>query len=431
MKISFVRSLGKVALSLCSVIVMSQPLAAEAALNLPAPEVLLEQAAEGRAQLREVLLDLQQNTPELRDPETFDRYFFLLKDLEKLAIEQRLDEIYPKAVALTGLRMVGHGIRWMDLTQRSLEEALYYLEYADADVAGRLISESDVQMRTLQASTRTAAQKYQFLRQMAENLDGMIPTVEAKYAERRDIQIELRSLLSGLAIEFLKLKTIGEDEVLFWIAKISLPGSYSDFITVMHDSIFAIEIDPKSPSTHDDLSQVANRLLLLGKKLERETMPLPRYVTSSWGDAVVELIGRTLQTEGAFAENEFETLLRLMKTRQVQSLGSHWLSSERVPSTGYARTYFKMSQAVVARLQQAGLTREASDVKKFVSRLAAPLQGQLVKIEGLYRLSSRDGQSLNFSVIYARNNLLYAALGYDNGVITKAYFNVTYDLDKN
>lgn len=409
---------GKPALALALVSFVGTSSIAQAALNLAPPQDLLKKAAQDRRQLREVLLDMQQNIPEMRDPKTFDSYFFILADLQKLADKLQLNAIFPKAVEATGLKMVAHGIRWLDVSQRPLSDALYYQSYADADVMSRFLAELELQVRNLRNSQAR-------LKAVAINLEGMLPAAEKQFEERRDVRISMRQILSSIAIKFLKTEQLSNDEAAFWISKISLPTAYSEYIEALNESV--LDTLPKDAA---GLSLLSKRLRELGKKIAAETYPLPTYVSAGWGDTSVELVLRSIQGERKFETGEFEGLVELMRSRQLQGLAGQWLSVERLPTTSYSAHYLQLSNALIARLRAVGLSKEAADVSLHISRMAAPIQATKSQIEGLYTLKSNDGSKFNFVIIRARPNLVYASLEDAEGYVTLGFFNVTFDTQR-
>ena len=409
---------GKPALALALVSFVGTSSIAQAALNLAPPQDLLKKAAQDRRQLREVLLDIQQNIPEMRDPKTFDSYFFILADLQKLADKLQLNAIFPKAVEATGLKMVAHGIRWLDVSQRPLSDALYYQSYADADVMSRFLAELELHVRNLRNSQAR-------LKAVAINLEGMLPAAEKQFEERRDVRISMRQILSSIAIKFLKTEQLSNDEAAFWISKISLPTAYSEYIEALNESV--LDTLPKDAA---GLSLLSKRLRELGKKIAAETYPLPTYVSAGWGDTSVELVLRSIQGERKFETGEFEGLVELMRSRQLQGLAGQWLSVERLPTTSYSAHYLQLSNVLIARLRAVGLSKEAADVSLHISRMAAPIQATKSQIEGLYTLKSNDGSKFNFVIIRARPNLVYASLEDADGYVTLGFFNVTFDTQR-
>src|SRR5437868_1426825 len=94
----------KLLLVLCAVL----PSFAFANLHLATPNDLLVKAAIDRTSLRDVILDIEQNIPEMRDPATFESYFFILDQLAAQAQRLGLDQYYPNAVQSLGLHMVSN-----------------------------------------------------------------------------------------------------------------------------------------------------------------------------------------------------------------------------------------------------------------------------------------------------------------------------------
>jgi hypothetical protein len=103
--------------------------------NLGRPETLLLEAQTGRKELLEVLLRLKDNVRELRDQPTFDEFFAILTDLDKLAVEQNLNMIYPNAVLEVGRSMIMHGNRWLKISLDNETKILTYQKYADLTAA--------------------------------------------------------------------------------------------------------------------------------------------------------------------------------------------------------------------------------------------------------------------------------------------------------
>lgn len=414
---SFARHVSAALLLVTIATAMLAAVRSEAAVSLAPPQEFLKKASQDRRTLREALLDLQQNISEMRDPATFDSYFFLLADLEAVAERTQLNAIFPKAVNQTGLKMVAHGIRWLDLSQRPLSDALYYLRYADGDVMSRFVAETEIQARSLKEDSR--------LKNIALNLEGMLPTLEKKLEDRRDVRVSFRELLSSIAIRFLRRPDLNSKDTQFWVTKISTPTAYSEYITSLND-----EVLDTLPTDATKLSRVSQRLQDLGAKLAVETYPLPAYIASAWGDTTAELILRSVQGERVFGNGEFEALIGMMRSRQLQGVAGQWLSTERLPTAQYASHYLTISNILVAKLRAAGLSKEAGDVARHIAKMAAPIQGAKVSLEGLYKVKAEDGSGFTFSVIRARSNLIYASLDMDQGYITLGFFNVTYDVDR-
>jgi hypothetical protein len=120
----------------------------------------------------------------------------------------------------------------------------------------------------------------------------------------------------------------------------------------------------------------------------------------------------------------------MMRSRQLQGAAGQWLSTERLPSTNYASHYLEISNLLIAKLRAVGLSKEAGEVAKHVSQMAAPIQGAKTNLEGLYTLKAEDGSGFTFSVIRARSNLIYATLEMEQGAVTLGFFNVTYDVER-
>lgn len=396
---------------------------AKATLQLESPEELLIRAAANRQSLQDVLLDLQLNVWEMRDPATFDGYFFLLARLEPLAASMKLDEVYPGAIKATGLRMVAHGVRWLDFSQRELQDTSYYLRYADGDVISRLLAETELLVR----SSSTPVFQRERLERIIAHLELTLNLCEKNFPLRRDLQISVRTLISTIAIEFLRRSDPADPEIERWIMNLRLPSAYAEYVQELHERTLRLG---NSPDAATEIRRLARGLDLIGRRIESETFPLPSYIPSGWGDAVVELLLRATTAERISELPEFTALIHRLQARQLQGLASLWFSTEVLPDPRDARAVFSLSQILLGRLRSMSLTREADDFQKRVLRMAAPLEAQRIGLEGHYALRSKDGTHYEFTVVFTRDAVLYAALGTTNGAVNIGFFHVIFDYER-
>lgn len=386
---------------------------ASAALALPPPAALLAQAQQSRSGLRDALLDLQQNVQEFRDPTTFDSYFKLLPEFEVLAQRFQLDAVYPKGVEMTGLRLVAHGIRWMDLSQRTQADVELYFRYADADVWTRALNE----MTLLARDSRTAATR---LERLAQNLEVVLLPTEVRFPNRPDVAQNSRELISGIALRFFKAAPT-DAEARSWTARLNTPSTYLDAIEFLQEQLI---------TEHLPLASIADRLMSIADKMARETLALPSYVPAAWGQTAMELILRSIEVERVWPMPQFTAMLDRLRPTHLQGLATNFVNVDKTPSQSYAPHYLDLGRALIQKLESSGLTREATELTRQLGRAAAPIQGRNLGLEGYYRLEAGDGTKFEMSIVYARNNMLYAALGFDGGHATKGFFNVTFDMDR-
>ena len=125
---------------------------AYAEVKLEPPQALLRRAEMSRAEAREVILDIQANVSEFVDPQTFDSYFYILDDLQKIADEKGVNEIYPNAVRTLGQQMVANGIRWLTASRDSLDRIMYYHRWMNVEIAASFLSNVELEEKTLSPS---------------------------------------------------------------------------------------------------------------------------------------------------------------------------------------------------------------------------------------------------------------------------------------
>lgn len=389
------------------------PWVASAALNLAEPEVLMAKAQENRIALREVLLDIEMNIPEMRDQPTFEKYFFMLDGLDSLAVSLKLDEIYPKMVSRLGLRMTGVGMRWLDVTKDSSEKLQYYVKWMESDTLARLLDNINYQLSFVKDKALLAV--------MAKNIESILPLVD----ERADGQVQLklgyRRLISDVAIVILRNPNLPSDEVAFWVAKLNTPASVSEYLELLNQDIYSLTAENK-----ENGREYLNRLLILKAQVNTMKDSAPSWLGNSVADAFVELLLRSVRFELILDKQKFTEALDALTIRSTQSLMQQWSAQEKVPSANYSEYYLAYSQALVAHGRKLSMTKDTDELEKWLARAAVPILAKKLNIEGNYAITDEKGQKWYFTVAYARENMLVAAFGSDNGAIYKTFYNITY-----
>lgn len=386
------------------------------ALNLPAPKDLLAKATQSRVALREVILDMDLNIPEMRDPATFEGYFFLLDDLQRLSIKFNLNDYYPQAVEGLGLRMAANGMRWLDVTRVTPEKTAFYVKWMDGDNLSRLLGMVEYQLESV--TDKTA------LMNMARNIEFVLPIIDRQAASLPYVQMGFRRLLSDAAVTVLKAPNLTVNEVEFWIAKIRLSSSAAEYMDYLNMGIYSLNSANKDMS-HEYLDHV----LKLTKQLNNLSETVPSWLANSVADATVELLLRMVKLEEQFYAGEFEGALASLRIRQMQSLILQWMTQEKLPGKDYVFHYLALSRVLVERARDVGLGKDADELAKWLSRAAAPILAKQQDLEGRYELYDQTGRKYFFTIATARENVLIAALGDATGAVYKPFFNVTYDVN--
>lgn len=389
------------------------PVWAMAAINLPEPAELMQKAKQNRIALREVMLDIEMNLSEMRDQPTFEKYFYMLDDLSALSVSLKLDEIYPKMTERLGLKMTGVGMRWLDVTKDSTEKIQYYIKWMDANTLSRFLDNLSYQISFVKDQAKLAV--------MAKNIEASLPLIDARSENQVHILLGYRRLITDVAILILRNKNLPAHEVTFWIGKLMMPASVSEYLEILNQDIYALNAENK-----DNSHEYLHRLLLLNAQVESFKDTAPGWLTNAVGDAVVELLLRAVRLEVVLNQQQFSQALSTLKIRSTLNLIQQWTVQEKVPTQVYADHYLNYSTAIVAHARKIGMTKDADEMSKWLARAAVPVMAKKLNLQGNYQLTNELGEKWFFTISYARENMLVAAIGSDSGVIFKTFYNITY-----
>lgn len=393
------------------------PAFANAALNLPEPEALLKQAAVSRTSLLDTILALEFNIPEMRDPATFDKYFATLDQLQDLANTSGLEEYYPKAVRKLGVNMSSNGMRWLDLTKADQAKVAYYIKWMDADGLARFLGLVEYQTSIVKDPV--------LLKKMAENIESVLPLIDQTASSLPYVQLGFRRLVSDAAVSILKTESLDNEALQFWLKKIKIASSFSEYLDYLNQGIYAMESADKA-SSHVYLY----RLSLLSVQANNMSEVAPNWLLNGIGDSTSEVVLRMVRLEENFQPKEFATALSTLSLRHLQGLSQQWMAQTKLPTQNYIEHYLDLSRQLLTVLQKANLRKEANDLQKWLAKAAAPVMAQKLDIEGHYELVNDLGEVFYLTVAVAKENTLIAALGNKEESIYKTFYNVTYNLKK-
>ncbi len=389
-----------------------------AELRLDTPENLLKKASEGRIQLREVILDIQQSYPELRDPTIFEKYFYLLDQLSEKAKQSHLDEIYPLAVEKLGITLSGHGIKWLSVSKDSTEKILYYHRWMNVDVASSFAAQIEYNLPDVSSDPE--------FKQAALNLDALRNWLKSRFPEEKNLLMLYDRFLTNLANTFLKRDDLPESEIQFWISKISTPTGFSDAIETVQQKLLFV-----SAANKETLHVYLNRLFLIKQRYKAALINPPQGLVGYLGDVVTEITEKILFLEVNFVENEFDSVLDILSIRHLRSMASILSSPDHLPSRSYTKTYLKVADQLIEKLKTSNLTKEAYDLSLYIGRIAAHLISTEKGLEGTYLLEDSSGRKWNFTFVKVKESLIYAALADEDRSLFKTFFNITYNLKTN
>lgn len=389
---------------------------ANAEIQLESPALLMKRAETGRIQLREVILDITKNLPEIRDPRTFDSYFELLDGLQELAVRHRLDEIYPGAVPALGEKMVANGVRWLKIEEDSTDRVLNYHRWMNADIASSF--QGEIERESLDEKDPAK------LRVLAINTEAVARWAEKRFPDQARMNNNYWRILSDVAGRFLKITTLSEEEIAFWIAKVTYPEPFAMVLEGLQKELFLM-----NPENRSIGHRILIRLGQIRTQVDAAGNRMPFHIHSMIGEVAVELILRMTKFEEKFAPGEFASALKLLQNRFLQGLGTQWISRNKVPSGEYALEYFSISRALALALFDAGFPSESDQLNAYIGKIAAPIMGRKLDIEGTYELKDKKGKKWKFSLALARETLYFAALNDESGAVHKPFLYVEYDFN--
>lgn len=388
-----------------------------AGIGLPPAPDLLAKASQGRTELREVILDLDNNIQEMGYPEVFDSYFYLLDDLKELSIRFNLDEIYPGAVEALGAHMVDSGIRWLNVSEAKADRILYYHKWMNADVTIRYMDQVEFELGALKNMDK--------IRAASENVEIILSYVESRFPQYYHIKAGYRRILSNIALKFLRQPSLSNDDVMHWIGKLRSPASYADYLILLSGEIYSLKEDNK-----DMAHTYGDRLKALYATVKNDGSEVPESIYKNTGDAAADLILRVLRLEVAFNAGELRSLLDLLSIGQLHDLANQWDSFKKLPSDTYIQNYFDASRDFVAKLRELGMAKEVADINSWVGSMGAPAMARLLGAEGRYELMDGKGQKWYLMVVQAREMQLEALMWRSDDTAGRLYQTVRWDFEK-
>lgn len=396
-------------LALC----IALPSFAFADLHLASPSDLLAKAATDRTSLRDVILDIEQNIPEMRDPATFENYFFILDQLAAEAQRQGLDQFYPNAVQSLGLHMVSNGIRWMDFRKDMTAKLPFYVKWMDADTLARLEALAEYQVVNIKEDAALIA--------FTNNIAAIIPGINATADKNLPFVVQgFKALESNAAVSLLKLGNLSLADEAAVIAKITLAPSMGTYLDFLSQGVYSTTVANKV-SLHSYLA----RTQAVNQAINALSDIAPTWLYGANQDVTTEAIERMVTFEEPFLPGEFVAAISLLDARHLQGLISYWMAPNKLPTSSFVDQYIEISRILVQRSQDAGLPVESLSLSKWLEKAAAPVLAKRTGIEGKYKLIDGSGQTWIFTLIAAKDDMLIAALGDTQGAIFKTFYNVS------
>lgn len=390
---------------------------ANANLRLESPEALIQKAKVGRTELRDIILDIDLNLPEMRDRQTFESYFSLVPQLLDLSQASGLEELYPKIVAKLAEKMVGHGIRWLDLSQETVQVAVGYAQWMNADAFSRLYTSTEYSLPLVTTDER--------LKNLVINMEAIFPYLVQATQDQSYIQAGFTKLISDISVIFLKRPELSKSERLFWLGKIKNPSYFSDYIEFLTSELY--KIDQKSAV---QLVDIMDQFVVM-RKTAFSLGVVPNWVEQSIKSAQIDILVRHIRYESPLSVAVVQDVIASFNNKELREFMTQWMTIETIPSSNFASAYFDIYRATLNKASQASLSRDVETFEKWLSTIAAAVQVRAQKIEGHYKVQTKSGKKFGFTLAYARDNMVIASLGADSGAMYVTYYNVVYNAQEN
>lgn len=391
---------------------------AHAELNLDTPENLLTKAAIDRQQLRDVVLSLEQQLPEMRDVKTFESYFFMLDQLKADSDRLGLDDLYPDAVASIGVKMASFGVKWADLSTMNHDRLAYYLKWMNVDALANLMSYTAYYSRKLTDET--------LLNTLSTNVDFIIQSTTLVLKDRFDVQIGYRDLSSTIAVKFLLNPNLTDEQITYWANKIYTSQGLSVYTDQIQKKIYSLNTDSKK-SVHGIFSY-----LKLSYDISDRLIDSPlSYLRDRVSDLTLEVVKKSFEVGEPITANEITYALSQLDSRHLQSLTTVLTSMSEPLIYQNSATFIRLAKMLTPILAAQGLVTENTALSLYLDRIAAATTIDTLDAEGTYEIIDKTNQVWKFTIIKSHPFEIIASLSNESWSLYQSYFSVKYSTSEN
>ncbi len=384
-----------------------------AIINLDTPEVMLQKASIDRQNLRDVVLSLETQLPEMRDLRTFESYFFLCDKLQEKAIEFNLDDLYPDGVKSLATKMAAFGVKWVDLSKIDQTKLAYYLKWIDIDGLSNLLSYANYYSKKL---TDVASLKY-----LSDNIDFIINTTAQQTKDRFDVELGMRELSTSIAIKFLLRADLSESERAFWATKVYTSSGLNLYTDHVQQKIYNLNLTNKS-EIHAILVSLDLCFKISDQLIDAPTM----YTKDRISDLFVETIKKSFELNEEMSSLEVESILPDLSLRSLQSFSIYLVSANEEQIFKNGASFVRVGFLVLEKLFANNLRTEHTQLNLFLGRISASLRIAALDAEGTYRIIDKKGDVWNLTLLRTDSLDLIAALANEKWFAFHTYYSIKY-----
>ena len=382
-------------------------------INLDAPEVILQKASIDRQNLRDVVLSLETQLPEMRDLRTFESYFFLCDKLQEKAIEFNLDDLYPGGVKSLATKMAGFGVKWVDLSKIDQPKLAYYLKWIDIDGLSNLLSYAAYYSKKLT--------DVDSLKHLSDNIDFIIANTTYLTKDRFDVEIGMRELSTTIAIKFLLRADLSDADRAFWASKVYTSSGLSLYTDQVQQKIYGLK-----PVNKAEIHTILVSLELCFKISDQLIDAPTTYIKDRISDLFVETVKKSFELNEELTSAEVELIMPDLSSRALQSFSMYLISANEEQIFNNANSFVRIGFLLLDKLFANNLRTEHTQLNLFLGRIAAPLQIAALDAEGTFRIADKKGGIWYLTVIRTDSLDLIAALADENRNVFRTFYSIKY-----
>lgn len=398
------------------IITIMSSLNAFADLQLASPEKLVEQASQGRQQLRDVVLSIQQQLPEMRDYATFEGYYLTLDQLNIYSNQFNLNDIYPDAIYSLGRKMSLFSIKWVDLSKMENDKLKYYLKWFDLESFNFLLATTNFIIPSIDRSD------YPRFKILALNLKYLLENYYDTFKIRPDIGMGYKEMISSIAVNLLQNPDTNSEEYDFWFDKIYTANGINYYLDYIQKEIFSISsIQPQNVKTnYIHLIKVHQKFISLSDYR-------PTWINDKISELSIELFKKAFELNQIFTEKEYQSLIQNFGPKHLQSLVFSLVSIPESYLIENSQNIESIYSVLNEYLNKFNLNSESIQLDSFVGKTLAALKITSLGLEGTYKVTDSHGKKWNFTLISTRPLELAAALADEKWMVFKNFFSIRYN----
>lgn len=381
------------------------------ALSIEAPTQLLERASKSRTELRQVIFDINKNIKEFVDLEQLTAYAELVDQLEPLAQQYLLEEIYPGALSDLGSSFFGEASKWLDPRRVNAEQLQFYFRWANFDQAFRYSELVEFYMASEMSDAQlfTALSSVEQLRKMA--LDNL--------PEHPQLQLNFQRVLSDRAAKVI-LETEFEPR---WLPFVTTASGFSLILDRLSEDLLGLDADKKML-----LTEMLDWLTLLEKQMNLAQPELPSYLWSSLSLNSTDALLKSLELEQNLSSSQIDLVLVRLSASELRGFAQNLTGREQVPSREYFQTFLVIYQSVLKALNEQRLFETERWLNLQLQRLSAPVALTNQDGEGQYELVEvGSDKKWLFTLIKGVDDRVFVSIGSSSGQVFKSFFYTGYD----